>query len=356
MTGDHTTQAAAQRRVDRMRAFDAELAELEREGVLRLSSEDRARLETHRASLLAAWRERFDVDVSETERQTSWGMRIAATLGATALALSVFLLFYRYWGLFPTAAQVVVLVAAPLLSLTATELVGRRERGRYFTALLAALSFATFVLDLNMLGEIFSITPTQHALAVWSALALILAYTHGLPLLLLPGLVCAIGWLSGSIAALQGADWMSFFERPEEIAVAGALVAAVPFVRPHATHDRFPMYYRLAGLLTVFVCVLILANWGRASHLPLTEDAVEIVYQILGFALSGLAIWIGIRLGLRDAVNAGAGFFIVLLYVKLFDWWWDALPKYLFFLVLGLIAVGLLWLLGRVRRRMRVAT
>jgi hypothetical protein len=31
-------------------------------------------------------------------------------------------------------------------------------------------------------------------------------------------------------------------------------------------------------------------------------------------------------------VNTGVTLFVVFLYTKLFSWWWDEMPKYLFFL------------------------
>jgi hypothetical protein len=34
-------------------------------------------------------------------------------------------------------------------------------------------------------------------------------------------------------------------------------------------------------------------------------------------------------------VNTGITFFVIFLYTKFFDWWWDALPKWLFFLLLA---------------------
>ena len=102
--------------------------------------------------------------------------------------------------------------------------------------------------------------------------------------------------------------------------------------------------------------ILILANWGRISYLELDAEAVEILYQTVGFLLSGLAIWFGIRRGMREVVNTGATFFVILLYTKFFDWWWDWMPKYLFFLVLGLIAIGLLLVLNRARRMLQAGS
>ena len=49
-------------------------------------------------------------------------------------------------------------------------------------------------------------------------------------------------------------------------------------------------------------------------------------------------------------VNAGVTLFVMFFYTKLFDWWWDMMPKYLFFLVMGLTAVLLLVVFKRLRK------
>ncbi|MNT82455.1 hypothetical protein D3C72_2221850 [compost metagenome] len=77
---------------------------------------------------------------------------------------------------------------------------------------------------------------------------------------------------------------------------------------------------------------------------------MEGVYQLLGFAGAALAIWLGNRRDWPEVVHTGLLFFVVFLYIKLFDWWWEVMPKYLFFLVLGLTAVLILLVLGRLRQ------
>ena len=69
----------------------------------------------------------------------------------------------------------------------------------------------------------------------------------------------------------------------------------------------------------------------------------------MGFVLSAGSIWLGARRGWGEVVNTGATFFVVFLYTKFFDWWWESMPKYLFFLVLGLTAVLLLVVMRRLR-------
>ncbi|MFQ5932493.1 MAG: DUF2157 domain-containing protein, partial [Nitrospiraceae bacterium] len=78
-------------------------------------------------------------------------------------------------------------------------------------------------------------------------------------------------------------------------------------------------------------------------------DEVEVLYQLLGFTVSGLAILVGIRQQWYGVTNLGSAFFAIQLYSKLFDWWWDWMPKYIFFLVLGLIAILLLLVFRRLR-------
>jgi uncharacterized membrane protein len=59
----------------------------------------------------------------------------------------------------------------------------------------------------------------------------------------------------------------------------------------------------------------------------------------------------GVRRQMPSIVNLGAAFFALYLYIRLFQWWWDWMPKYLFFLIIGLISLGLLYVFQRLRKR-----
>ena len=102
---------------------------------------------------------------------------------------------------------------------------------------------------------------------------------------------------------------------------------------------------------TGVIAILILANWGRVSYLPWSNTVIENGYQLLGFAGSALAVWLGLGRRWAGVVNLGSTFFVLYLYTKLFDWFWDWMPKYLFFLLLGLVAVLLLVVMRRFRAR-----
>lgn len=344
----HRDKDEAQLRADQVRAFHAEVEALAREGVVALGAEHAAAVSQHHERLLASMAETYDVDITGAQKQLSWGMRIAAFLGAKAIAAAVFFLFYRYWGFLGTSIQVGVLVTAPLLALAGVEMAARREKTGYVAAVVALVAFACVVLDLSMLGQIFAIAPTQHALLAWGAFAFLLAYGYDLRLLQIAGILCLFGWLSASAGSWHGLYWISVGEQPEHFIPAGAAIFALGLVRDRE-HPSFAGAYRLFGLLAVLVVVLVLGHWGVGSMLPMSPQVAEYVYQVAGFVLCGVAIWAGLRFAWPGVVNLGATAFAVLLFTKFHDWWWDWMPKYLFFLVVGLTALLCLSVLKRLR-------
>ena len=341
----------AQQRADAIETFRREIDRLEREGVLALSDAQRQAVAEHHRTLLATYGDSYDIDPNAGAKQLSLAMRIASFLGALALSTSVFLLFYQFWGNLGTLSQVTILVVSAVATFAATMWINARDTSGYFTNLAAMVTLACFVLDISMLGQIFNITPSDAALVAWSAMALLLAYTCDLRLLLAAGIALAIGYLSTRIGAWSGMYWPHFGERPENFIPAGALLFLVPrFIR----HDRFtgfPPIYRMIGLVAVLLPMLILSTWGVGSHAGFDRETVERIYQVLGFAACAGAIWLGVRREWRETVNVGVVFFVLFLYSRFFDWWWDTIPKYLFFLILGLTAVGILLVLRRARAR-----
>ena len=102
-------------------------------------------------------------------------------------------------------------------------------------------------------------------------------------------------------------------------------------------------------MLVLFLPILILSNWGSISYIDLDMDTIEIIYQILGFILSAIIIYIGVKNNLNELTNIGNIFFVIFLYTKFFDWWWEIMPKYFFFLTIGLSAILILMMLKKFR-------
>lgn len=343
------TRTEAQRRADDIQVFQRELERLEDEGVLSLEAGQRAALQAHHARLVDQYAHAYDIDRDLKSRQLSLGMKAASFLGALALAASVFFLFRQFWGQFSTPVQVVVLVGAALGSFGFALWLQQRDPSGYFTKLAAMVAFACFVLNLSMLGMIFNITPSDKALLPWAALAFLFAYTCELRLLQAAGILCLVAFISARTGTWGGMYWLDFGTRPENFFPAALGLMLFPrFVN----HDRFPGFaaqYRVFGLLTMLLPVLVLSNWGYGSYLDWNADLVEGFYQLAGFAISGLAIYWGIRKQMSEVFNTGTVFFVIFLYTKFFDWWWDILPKYLFFLLLGLLAILFLLVIRRLR-------
>ena len=339
----------AQRRTDQIGYFQAELEIIEQENIISLQESQRSAIANYHENLITQLSSTFDIDSNKREKQLSLGMKIASFLGALGLAASVFFLFYQFWGRFSTSIQVFILIVAPLIGLAATMYASHREKTGYFSKLLGLVTFACFVLNLSMFGQIFNITPSANAFLVWAIFAFILAYGSDARLLLAAGIICFASFLSAQTGTWGGCYWINFGERPENFFPAALILFLVPF-SPHNRFSGFAEIYRVFAMLLFFISVLVLSNWGMFSYMDLTKESVEIIYQIAGFAFSAIAIWVGIYKSWPEVVNTGNVFFTIFLYTKFYDWWWDLMPKYLFFLVIGLTAILMLLIFNRLRK------
>lgn len=339
----------AQQHADVIHHFERELERLQKEKVLVLTDEQQLMVKNHHVALLQSYAKQFDIDSVQKSKQLSLGMRIASFLGAVALACSVFFLFYQFWGLLTTTAQVAVLIGASLGSFLFTIFLHGKDSSGYFTKLAALVCFVCFVINISMLGQIFNITPSDKALIVWGGLAFLLAYYCDLRLLLAAGILCVIAFISARTGTWGGMYWLDFGERPENFFPAAIIIFMLPQWVLHARFTGFDTIYRVFGLLAAFLPILVLANWGQASYLNGDPNIIEGAYQLLGFALSAIAIWIGARKQWNETVNTGTAFFVIFLYTKLYDWWWEIMPKYLFFFVLALAAILAIVVLRRLR-------
>lgn len=340
----------AQRRVDQIHAFRREFEVLARDGVLSLPPGERERLEAHHNQTLADLARRYDVDISASQKRFSVGMRILSTLGGVALCMALVLYFYRIWGYLSTPVQVAALIAAPILGLLALEAVARRDRTHYYTGVMGLVALAAFILNVNVLGQMFNVAPSPEALLVWSGFALIIAYGYHLRIPLAVGLLLAAAWLAARAVWLSGGYWTSFGNRSESFLVVGALVALVPLAARHRKLVDFPVIYRMVGLVLSLGALQILMH-TKAGYLPMSGNAHSGGYQILAFAAAALVVWLGVRHDMPEMVNIGSAFFTLYLFDRLFSWWWDWMPRYLFFLIIGATAVALLAIFRRLRLR-----
>lgn len=366
---------AAQQRVDRIALFKAELQQLETEGALKLTPEQSARLQDHVHALLARLRADYGVDATDTARRVSWGMRVASLLGAAALLAAAILFLHRVWGGLSTPLQVLILTASPLLLLAPAEWLYRREADPYYVGLFGVAALVALIVGMNALGVVLNLAGSPQVLLVWATFALCLAYAYSLKWILAAGLVFSCAWSGALVLQMRGFNWFEFGQTTQFLIPGAAVIYALPWLlgrrasrAPRALMDAPPGFasqprssgreafaevYRCCGAALGLLSLLIFSLAGDVCCRPLTIGQAAALCQIGGLALSAAVVTHGVRLGSGGLVNLGALGFIAFLFARLHSWWWNWMPKYLFFLSLGLIAFACLVLFRRVRLRLR---
>ncbi|MCU1329029.1 MAG: hypothetical protein JWN34_4399 [Bryobacterales bacterium] len=341
-------RSEAQSLADRIRTLRAELSDPEVSRILQLTDEQQRRFHAWAEQSLTGLERDFDVDTTVTQASLSWGMRLAATLGGVALSAALILLFERYWGNFETWMQVVCVMALPLLCLAGAEYASKRERTLYFAGLLSLMSLAAFVLNLYIVGQVFNVTPSEGALLAWGSYALALAWRYGQRFILVLGLLLLISYGCAALTASFGYYWLDFYARPEHAALIAALVWGAP---RYLRRPSFAPVYRATGAIVFFLAITALAEGRPVTYLPFDLKTVQTVYETLGLLLAGGLVWLGIRRRWDIQVSIGAIAFSTFLLFRFHSWWWDLMPAWLFFAIVGSIGVGLLAALKIIRRR-----
>lgn len=343
-----TSTLTAQQRTDQIKSFQAELEILKDTDVVSLTAEQDEKIAKYHQNLLSNYSLEFDIDTTKNEKQLSLGMKIVSFLAALGLAFSIFFLFLQFWGDFKESTQVFILISTPTVLLFFTYYLSNKQNKDYYTKIAALLTFTTFVLNISMIAQIFNITPSPNASLIFSLFAFLLAYALNTRLLLGIGIIFFSFFLSAKVGVWAGAYWINFSNHPENFFPVALILFLLSFIN-HSKYTNFDVVYRYFSMFLFFLPVLILSNNGSISYINLAEDSIEGFYQVIGFAFSAFAIYIGIKKGLSEVTNMGNVFFVIFLYTKFFNWWWNWMPKYIFFLIIGISAVFILMILKRVR-------
>ena len=338
----------AQKRADQIRAFRLEVGELRREGLDPIPPDRLDALTAHHDALLARLRVRFDIDTTLSAKRMSLGMRLASAFGAAALTAAVVSFFYRIWGDLATPAQVSFLTLAPLVALGAMVLAAARERTLYVASLCAIVACGAFVLQTVMLGTIFNLPGSPHVLGAWAAFALAVALPFRFALPCVAAVSTMIGYVAALIVSSQRAPWYEFIERLETVMIPAAGVYVCWRVMPR----ELQTWTRGTALALGLGSLLAMSTFESSSLLPWSRSVVAAGYQILAVIVATAVVALGVRTGREETLVVGALFTVFFLIGRFVDWWWDWMPKYLFFLALAALAIAWLMLLGRLRRRM----
>jgi uncharacterized membrane protein len=347
-----------------------------------------------------------------TERKLGRGVTILINLGAIALAAGLLVFFGSNWIEFGRGAKVASLFALTLFFyVTGFELT--REGRSSFPKLGLALVFLGCVMfgaDIVLLALIYDLT-AEHA---WSLLLqcaawLSIAYVVRSRLILFLGLIGIVAWFGAEVGYCWGGYWL-YLARPFHFIGVGICLLAVGGLHAWRGQRQFAAAWALVGLLLVYLSTLILSifdvqkhvhldmstatwlvwlmfaapyviailalavihvRWRRtaltdppvllvlfllvvmtlAAVIAVTHQARDVWFILLLTLLSGAGIYLGVAWESPVFLNTGLVFFAVNLYTRFYEYFWDAMPKSLFFIIAGAaLILGGVWV-ERMRRR-----
>lgn len=344
-------RAAAQQRADQVQAFRRELHALAAAGVSPLTAEQQQAIRIYHDSLLAQLSARYDIDRDARAGQLSRGMRIAAFFAAATLTAAIYALVARFWGRLDMPLQATLLCLAPLGALIGVELAARRERTLYVASIFALVAYGAIWLAIIELSRTLDV-PLVPA-SVWAAglFGVALALAYGFQVLLGLSLFALVVALAGSLFQVAGSPWPALVEFPEIVLLVGFAVSALAPSLGRA-HRPFAAVTRLVGLGVAMLALLMLGGWPQTSLIPAPDHAVAVLYQVLTVLVCVIVLVLAIRNRWNESVGLASIVLTLFLLSRFVEWFWDRIPRYLFFLVLAVLAFGWLFALRRVRARL----
>jgi hypothetical protein len=342
----------AQRRVNQILAFKAELAALKAAGQSPLTREQESELADYHDRVIRRLAAEFDIDASETAGQLSRGMRLVSFFGAIALTAAIYSLVERFWGRLELREQTFLLTLFPLMALVGMELSARRERTLYVASLFAMVAYGTFWLAVGVLSWRLNIPLTPPFLWLGAVFGFALAVPYRFRVVLAIALYSLAVAIAATIFAVGGIEWPEIFSRFDLLTIAG--FSLISLAAPLAQLERsFAAVTRGVALTIGCTGLLILSANGESSAAAVDVHVIEVVYQLFTLAICVGAIVLAIRRGWNETLAIASITLALFLLIRYIDWFWELMPRYVFFLVLAGLAFA--WLLAMRRMRGRLA-
>ena len=347
-----------------------------------------------------------------SERKLGRGVTILINFGAIVLGAGLLIFFASNWIEFGRGAKIASLFALTLaFHVAGFELT--REGRWTFPRLGLALIFLGCVMfgtDIVLLALIYDLT-ADHA---WSLLVqcvawLAVAYVVRSRVVLFLGLIGVVAWFGAEVGYCWGGYWL-YFGRPFHFIGVGACLLAVSGLHAWRGQRDFAAAWALVGLLLVYLSTLILSifdlqknfrvdmsmapslvwvlfggpyvvavialvvihlRWRRSSLvdppvllvlfllivmtvagvIATTSQSRALWFIVLLTLLTSAGVYLGIAWESPVFLNTSLVFFAINVYTRFYEYFWDAMPKSLFFMVGGAaLILGGVWV-ERMRRR-----
>lgn len=338
-------------RARRILSWREEQAALEREGVLAPGDPALAAVRQRHDTMLAGFAAAGDIDLSREEERLSAGMRLATLLGAAALSIAWAMLVSSLWNNLGEAAKLVLVWLPPLMLVPATAYAARREASGYVANIVGTVGAIAMGVAGFATYDVIQRDNPRLPFLLFGGYGILLAYRFKLVLPLLIGIVGMGGWLWSLEATITGAAAYDTFDHAEPLILVG-LAAYLIGVHRRDDPPAFTIPWRLAGVVAMVAPLLLLGVTAEGSWFGRSQT-VELAYQLIGGVAFVAMVWQGLK---RDDVilaRGGATALVLFLFLRMVDWFWDVLPDWLFFLLVGGMAFGALLVLRRVREQRR---
>ncbi len=340
-----------QARVKRILSFRHEVTTLADEGVVSRGDPTLAAVAHHHDAILAALSAREEIDLSREEARLSAGMRIATLLGAMALSIAWAMFVSTVWKDLGRTPKLLLVWLPPIALVPAIALAARRDVSGYVANIIGVVASIAVAIAGPATVSLYQNPGARWPYLVAGVFALGLAYRWRLVLPLLIGIAGLAGWLWSLEGVLRGVALEQSFDHAEPMVLIGAAAIGVSFAR-WAGSTEFRQAWRLLGLAAVVISLLALGVDQQASGLGL-GPASEGIYQVVGLLVFVAITWWGIRHDEVILARGGAVALVLYLIFRMADWFWDVIPDWLFFLLLGALAFGVLRVMRQVRLRGR---
>ncbi|HRX17464.1 MAG TPA: DUF2157 domain-containing protein [Gemmatimonadales bacterium] len=340
-----------QQRIRRILGFRDEVAALVAEGAVGADDPVLAAIGRHHDAVLRELGRDEALDLNREEARLSAGMRLATLLGAAALSIAWAMFVASVWDHLGAGAKLALVWVPPLLLVPAIAVAARRDRSGYIANIVAVVASIALAVASPATLELYQLPDARWPFFLVGWFAMLIAMRWRLLLPQIIGIV-ALGLGFWSLDGLRrGVDLGHSLQYGEPVLLGGLLAfvfARSPLVGP----PLFRLSWRIAGTFAVVMALLVMGINGAFSWLG-QGAATEGIYQVVGFGAFVAMTWLGLRRDDLVLARGGGIALIVYLLFRMFDWFWDTIPDWLFFLVMGGFAFGVLLVLRRVRLRGR---
>jgi uncharacterized membrane protein len=289
--------------------------------------------------------------------QESWDFRLiikwALVVGAVMLGIGM-ILFVSL--LFNSIGFVVLVLTALSAGLYVSGfLLGGKNAGRSLprtgNALIAVacLVFGADVFTISKWLQDMSVISGDH----WSILLLIItaayfviAYLNRNPIVLVLAFLGLATWFGSETGYMSG--WGAYFfgmNYPLRFALVSPLVILAGYAQRKFIPKMDPGFVKIhyiMGLLYTNMALWILSIFGARTELAWTENHAELLlFSLLWGAFSVASFISGTRFKNRTFSGFAVVFLIINLYTRYFEYFWNEWDKSVFFIVLGVLSLGI---------------